>query len=228
MMVLAVVVATTVSLTIGFQRTNAANTSRQDQIDVARTAVERMSKTVRTAVKPSQLSTCTGCTADAFLSAGDFSVQFYANLDNSGNITGPSRISYSIATTGVDAAVLIEKAQVPDANPPTGSGYVYCDAEATGANAACKARLVTHRLAAGVSAVTGAPVFKYYDTAGTRMIPAAGASLTAAQMTTLLAVEVAVSVRSPGATAVGPTTYVQRITMPNSQAVFRLNEVPTS
>ncbi len=50
---------------------------------MGRSAVERMSKTLRTAVKPSQLlSNCAGCTEDAFIKAEDFAVQFYANLDN--------------------------------------------------------------------------------------------------------------------------------------------------
>lgn len=221
MFILSVIVITTTSLTIGMHRTTAETISRQQQVDMGRSAVERMSKTLRTAVKPSQLlSNCAGCTEDAFIKAEDFGVQFYANLDNTGNSVGPSRISYAVAATGADAGVLVEKVQVPDSNVPTATGYSYCDAESASASAACKARLTVTRLAEGIQMATGAPLFAYYDNDGNQM--AAGATgLDAAELNRLLSVEMVLTIQSTENARPRPTTYIQRVLLPNTQAVLR-------
>ncbi|WP_448060696.1 hypothetical protein [Cellulomonas hominis] len=226
MLIMGVVVAATVTLTIGFERTNAQNMARQDQIDTARTVVERMSKTLRTAVKPSQLTTSCGgtaCEVDAFFTAKDYTVQFYANFDNPGNSTGPKKVSYVVATTGPDAGVLIERVQVPDSNVPTLAGYVYCDPEAGGATAECRARLTTRRLAEGVVTTSGTPLLRYYNSAGLRLTPGAS-GLSAEDLEKVLSIELVVKVRSTEITKPEPTTYIQRITLPNSQAVIRSGE----
>lgn len=221
MFVLSIIIAATVTLTIGMQRTTVQTMARQDQVDVARTAVERMAKTVRTAVKPSQLtSTCTGCTADAFIKAQPYSVQFYANLDNSGNSVGPSRISYTIATTGPDAGVLIEKVQRPDHNVAGSNGYEYCDPEAPGATTDCKGRLSTTRLATGVQTGGATPTFVYFDQAGTQLIPGS-LGLDASQMSRMLSVELTLTVQKQVSNRALPTTYIQRVLLPNTQAVLR-------
>ncbi len=228
MLILGIIAAATAALTIGFQRTNAQNVTRQDQVDVARTAVERMSKTIRTAVKPSQLTSgCTGCVADAFVRAEAYSVQFYANLDNPGNSIGPSRIIYTVATSGTDAGVLIEKVQRPDSNVPTATGYSYCDAEAAGATLDCQSRLSTQRLAVGVVTTGASPLFSYYDPSGLLMTPAVGGSLAASDLEKVLSIEIDVNVETPNATTAGPTEYLQRVTLPNSQAVLRSGQVAT-
>lgn len=170
MLIMSIVVIATASLTIGLARTTAQTTARQDQVDVARTAVERVSKTTRTAVKPSQLlSSCeSACVeVDSFLQGTATSMKFYANLNNVGNSVGPSQITYTIGTTGSDAGVLLEKVQIPDSPTPTGSGYTYCNAEAAGASAACKGRLTTRRLATGVVTSAAEPTFSYFRADGT-------------------------------------------------------------
>jgi prepilin-type N-terminal cleavage/methylation domain-containing protein len=229
MFIMGMVVAATVSLTIGFERTNAENVSRQDQIDSARTAVEAMSKSLRTAVKPAQLtSNCTSCIADAFLQGTDFSVQFYANLNNPKNSIGPSRVTYTLVTTGPKAGQIIETIQ--QADPPIGTapwpnpitGYQYCDATLGSATAACKARLSTRPVAFGAIATAGTPMLKYYDAAGHQMSPStSGGSLTVPELGTVLSIEILVTVQSTNATKPNPTTYVQRVTLPNAQAVIR-------
>lgn len=228
MMVLGMVLAATVTLTIGFARTNAQNISRQDQIDTARVAVESMTKTLRTAVVPSQLSAaCTGACVDldAFLLGQDGAVQFYANVNNPGNAVGPSRVSYAIVTESAGVGRLVEKIQVPDSNVASGTGYAYCNAEAAGATTACKARLTTRTLAKGIQLGTGIAAFSYYDSSGTRMSPVStGGSLSADALGKVLAVELVVTVQQQNATRADPTTYIQRITLPNSQAVMRQNE----
>jgi Tfp pilus assembly protein PilW len=221
MFILSVIVITTTSLTIGMHRTTAETIARQNQVDMGRSAVERMSKTLRTAVKPSQLlSNCAGCTEDAFIKAQDFGVQFYANLDNTGNSVGPSRISYGVATSGADAGVLIEKVQVPDSNIPTATGYTYCDAEAASASTACKSRLTTTRLAEGIQTDTGTALFAYFDNDGNQM--ATGSTgLDGSELNRLLSVEMVLTIQSAENAKPHPTTYIQRILLPNTQAVLR-------
>lgn len=228
MLVLSIVVIATTSLTIGFSRTNAENMSRQEQIDTARSAVESMSRTIRAAIKPSQLTGCgAGCTEDAFLVGSATAVRFYANVDNSGNSVGPSRVAYELSTTGATAGQLIESIQVPDSPTPTVSGYQYCNATAPSASEACKARLKTRPVAFGVQAGDAAPIFKYYDASGTRMTPPTSGSLTNSELARVLSVEMVVTVQAQNATRAVPTTYIQRIMLPNAQAVIRQGEEET-
>lgn len=221
MSLFSVVLIAVTTLSIGFMRTNQQNINRQTQIDTARTATEAMGKTLRTAVMPSQLtaSCAGGCTTDAFVVGQDFSVQFYANLNNAGNSVGPSRVTYSVTTAG-GVSSLVEKIQVPDSNVAGATGYVYCDAEAVGASATCKSRLKTRTLAVGVQTAT--PIFTYYSpTSTTPLSPAAsGGSLSATDLGNVLAIELHVTVKSQGAVSTNPTTYIQRITLPNAQAVL--------
>ncbi len=228
MMVMSVIVAATVTLMIGFQRTSAQNVSRQQQIDSARFAVEAMSKTVRAAIKPAQLaSSCSTCTEDAFLVGRTTAVQFYANINNDSNGVGPSRVTYTLGTTGATAGQLIETVQRPDSNVPGATGYVYCNATAAGATADCRARLASRPLAFGVQASDTAPIFKYYDSAGTALTPPAGGTLTTAQLAKVVSIELVVTVQAPNATRAAPTTFVQRIVLPNAQAVIRMEEEAT-
>ncbi|HEY0118357.1 MAG TPA: hypothetical protein VGC04_06235 [Cellulomonas sp.] len=223
MLILGIIVAATATLSIGFTRTNAQNTSRQTQIDDARQGVERISETLRTAVKPSQLlSTCTGCgDVDAFMQGADLSVQFYANIDNPGNSVGPSRTTYTVATSGADAGVLVEKLQTPESAQPGNSGYQYCDAEATNASSECKGHLKVRRIAAGVQ--TNAPIFKYYDASGARLDTSSG-GLVEGDLEKVLSIEVVLTVQSTDVTKPDPTTYIQRITLPNAEAVLRQDQ----
>ena len=156
--------ARTMTLIIGFERSNATNTSRQEQIDTARFSVETMSKTIRTAAKPVQISgACSPsmCPQDAFLLGADFGVQFYANLNNEGGSVGPSRVTYTVATSGPTAGQLIETVQRPDPDGPTSTGFAYRPAIAE-----CFRRLPAALLLPsprrGVLTQTGAPIFAFY------------------------------------------------------------------
>lgn len=222
-MILGIVVAATAALTIGFQRTTAQNVARQDQIDSARTAVEAVSKTIRTAVMPARFSAACGtfCEQDAFLTGSDFGVQFYGNLVNAGVFVGPSRVMYAVSTSGATTGQLIETIQIPDSPDPGTVGYVYCDATAAGATAACTARRTVRPVGFGILTTPGAPIFKYYDAAGNRLTPGAGGSLSATDLPNVLAVEIVVRAQSASATQVLPTTYIQRVMLPNAQAVIR-------
>jgi prepilin-type N-terminal cleavage/methylation domain-containing protein len=220
MLIMGIIMSALTALTIGFQRTNAQNLTRQDQIDAARAAVERMSKTVRTAVKPSQLTASCAlsfCTVDAFMQAQDFGVQFYANLNNDQNLVGPSRVTYTVANSGALAGQLIETVQRPESNVAGPNGYAYCDPAAAG----CAADITASVLARGVRTITGSPLLKYYDTDGTRLSPdPTTGALTTTDLNKVLSIELTVAVQNANGRA-APTTYIQRVTLPNAQAVIR-------
>ncbi|RMI13103.1 hypothetical protein EBM89_05900 [Cellulomonas triticagri] len=228
MVIMSIVVITTASLTIGITRTTAQNSTRQDQIDSARTSVERVSKTVRTSVRPSQLlSGCAGACLDAsaFMSGSTLSMKFFANLDNVNAAVGPSQVSYTVATSGADAGVLLERVQVPDPVSPTSNGWVYCDPDASGASTECKKRLTVRRYASGVD--TSKPVFTYWGADGGQLIPGGSGALSAADLKKVIAVEVTLKVSSSRPNSPGPTTYIQRITLPNAQAFVQQGEDST-
>lgn len=221
MLIFGIVVAATASVTISMTRTNGQNIARQDLVDQARTAVERMSKTARTAIKPSQLFTqgCnTACAdADAFLQGTATSMQFYANLDNAGNVVGPSRITYTIEASGAGAGVLVEKVQRPD--PGGTNGYTYCNPDAAGATALCKSRQTVRRLVAGVD-TSGPAVFQYFKGDGAKLTPSAS-GLSPTDLEKVLGIEITLTVRSASTTAPQPVTYIQHVTLPNAQAVMQ-------
>jgi len=223
MMIFAVVVAGTLQLSIGLEHSTAENISRQDQVDEGRVATEAMTKNLRTAVIPSQLTnSCTDLCAASFVQGQAYSVQFYANVNNAGNQVGPSRVSYTLSTSGSTAGQLTEKIQVPDTNVAGSSGYVYCDAEASGATPECKARLRTMIIARGVRSDTGVPIFQYYDTDGNILTPrAANNALSADDLAKVFAIEITLTTASVHVTKAGSTTYIQRVTLPNSNAVMR-------
>ncbi|WP_203750096.1 PulJ/GspJ family protein [Cellulomonas chitinilytica] len=224
MLVFAVILAATGALTIGFMRTNAQTVNLQDQVDAGRTAVETMSKTLRTAVMPNQMTTCTPtCNQDAFVVGQNFSVKFYANINNPGNVIGPSQVTYTVVTSGADKGKLIEKIQVHDPFVGADTNYLYCDADAVGATAACKARVKTRVVARGVQ-VSGPAVFSYYKPgAGSPLTPGAS-GLTGTELSSVLAVELSVTVQAGKSNLAAPTTYIQRITLPNAQSVLRKKE----
>lgn len=222
MFIMSVVVLATATLTIGFERTNAQTNARQEQIDAGRNAMDRMTRTLRVAVKPSQLAaSCTGCAQDAFISGQPYSVQFYSNLENVSGTVGPSRVTYTIGTVAGRAGVLTERVQRPDSATPTTSGWTYCNAEAAGAPAACRARLTTRVLAQGV-ATTGVPLLTYFDENGAALtVPSTG--LTAEQLQRVMSIELTLRLTSQGVARPEPTTFVQRVLLTNSHALLRPN-----
>lgn len=215
MIVTALVAAMTAALVIGVQRTNQENVSRQDQVDAARVAVTSMSKTLRAAVTPSQVATsCTGCAAGAFSQGSTAKVQFFSNLDNPGNSVGPSRVTYELFTTGARAGELVETIQRPSSPTPGSGGYTYCTSGST-----CAATIKTRVLARGVQATT--PVFAYYDADARSLAVPRNGTLSADQLKTVLSVELRVSVQGTGSYTAEPTTYIQRVLLPNAQSLIK-------
>ena len=139
------------------------NAARIDQSQQGKVATESMTKALRTAVLPKQLSaTCTGCDISAFISGNVRSVQFYANLNNdytvvtTGTTTnGPSKVTYTVASNGE----LTETIRRPNPHAPTDYNYQYTCTAGTGG---CIA--ISRVIARGVS--TSQKLFTYYDRNG--------------------------------------------------------------
>lgn len=226
MTIFGIVIAATTALVIGVERTNAETVNRVDQIDSARTGAEHMARTLRTAVMPNQLaSTCVGCVEDAFVRGEAYSVQFYANLDNRANAVGPSRVTYIVEPTGTGVGNLIQTVQKPDSpTPDPDTGYRYCDARPeANPTPACLARVTRIVIARDVLTATGTPLLRYFDATGAPLLPTGGA-LTAAQLARVLSVEVQLSTQDQRSIQPDPTTYIQRVYLPNAHAVIRQGE----
>ncbi|MCV2394576.1 prepilin-type N-terminal cleavage/methylation domain-containing protein [Actinotalea sp. M2MS4P-6] len=212
MLIVSLVLSATATLTIGLLRTNAANVSRQDQVDSARVAVETMAKTLRTSVMQSQLG-ASGSTADAFIQGDNFSVSFYANINNPGNTVGPSKVSYRIVPTATGIGELHQTVQIPDSPTPSPTGYQYSNT----------ANIVDSLVAKDVL-TDGRAMFSYYDGSSTTAMSTGSTGLSATDLANVLAIELTVTVQSQQAQQAQPTTYVQRMLLPNAEAVIRQGE----
>ncbi len=207
--ILSGVLAMVVTVIIAAQKNVNGNSARLDQIQQGKVAMESMSKTLRTAVRPSQLNaTCTGCDQAAFLQGNARSVQFYANINNPANILGPSRVSYTVDNSGV----LTETLQAPNAHAATDYNYQYCT---PGPGCTVTSRV----LARGVS--LNQTMFTYYDASNTTFstLPLASADLPRVD-----SIDIIVNISSSA--QVSATTFTQRVTLPNADAVQQ-TAVPT-
>ncbi|CAB4798245.1 MAG: hypothetical protein F2740_02360 [Actinobacteria bacterium] len=207
--ILSGVLAMVVTVIIAAQKNVNGNSARLDQIQQGKVAMESMSKTLRTAVRPSQLNaTCTGCDQAAFLQGNARSVQFYANINNPANILGPSRVSYTVDNSGV----LTETLQAPNAHAATDYNYQYCT---PGPGCTVTSRV----LARGVS--LNQNMFTYYDASNNTFttLPLASADLPRVD-----SIDIIVKISSSA--QVSATTFTQRVTLPNADAVQQ-TAVPT-
>ena len=155
--VLGIVLAGVQTTLIMTQKTVSQNAQRLDQNAQAKTAMDSMSRILRTAVLPSQLNaTGTTGTAAAFIQGTATSVQFYADLNNDANTIGPSRVTYVISS-----GVLTETIQAPNAHAVGDYNYQYCT-PGPGCNT-----VVSRVLARNVQ--TANPLFTYYAKNGTQV-----------------------------------------------------------
>ncbi|MBU4216079.1 MAG: hypothetical protein KJ792_15690 [Actinobacteria bacterium] len=218
MIVAAVVLAATVAMSSGLQRTAAQVVVRQDQTDVGRQAADRISAMLRSAAAPSQLSkSCTtGCGAvpAAFLSASGTSMSFISNFGNPDGTNGPIKVSYSVPATGASAGHIVETVQ--KASLSGTFNYSFCDT----ASATCRSTTVTTRDLTPASTVATAPaVFGYVDSTGNQL-QAGGGSLTATELPGVMVVDLRLSVQGAAATRAKPTTFIGRVDLPNQQTVL--------
>ncbi|MCU1673722.1 MAG: hypothetical protein JWN77_1835 [Frankiales bacterium] len=201
--------AATVIFNVTLQSSRATQ-SRVDGINAARVATEAMSRSLRTAVLPTQLD-ASGSFDAAFLQAAPRAVFFYANINNPGNAIGPSRVSYQVIGNN-----LVQTIQAPLAHAANDHDYKYCDLAQT--TCARSTLLLT-------SGVDAGGIFTYYDRYGSVLSPSVactvGTCLDATSLENVDAVEIRVAVSPPAGVRVGPSTYFTRVALPNHDAVIR-------
>jgi prepilin-type N-terminal cleavage/methylation domain-containing protein len=207
MMIMGLLAASTMALYLGSMRTAAGTQARLEEINDGRIAVSAMSRSLRTAILPSQLFDASSEETSSFIEATPLSMRFYANINNPDNSVGPSRVTYTVSAEGE----LVESMQRPN-QPVLNNKYVYCDPN----SAACAVSRKV--LARGLDPTV--PIFAYYDALG---VPLPGAALTQEQMETIDAVDLSVTVQQHGSGG-GGSTYVNRIALPNHDAVIRSEE----
>jgi prepilin-type N-terminal cleavage/methylation domain-containing protein len=201
--ILGVVLAMISATTIGAQKMLTNTSSRLDQLQQSKDAMESISKILRTSVLPSQLNgTCTACTTAAFINGDVRSVQFYANINNDSNVSGPSQVSYVVSADGT----LTESVHGPNPHAASDYNYLYtCTKGTTGC-------VVYSRVLARHVDTTVA-LFTYYDASGATIVP----PLTGSELAQVDSVDVVIKVKVSKTGQ--PVTLTERVTLPNADAV---------
>jgi hypothetical protein len=208
MMIMAVLAAACATLFVGALRTASSTQARLDEINEGRVAVSRVGRTLRTAILPSQLYDTSSTDVAAFISAEPESIRFYANLDNPGNVVGPSRISYELTSDNA----LVERVQPPLPRAAGDTQFRYCDP----AVPSC----VVHERVVARNVVPGEPIFTYFDQLGDVLGPG---TLGSDDLENVDSIDVRITVREKAASGDG-STYVLRIALPNHDSVIRSKE----
>lgn len=208
--ILGIVLAMVQTTLVFSQRTVSGTGVRITEEGQAKTAIDAVSKLLRTAVLPSQLNaTGSSATAAAFIQGTKNSVQFYANINNDANTMGPSQVSYTLSASGT----LTETVRPPDAHAATNYNYTYtCTPGPT-----CP--VTTRVLAYNVS--TTQTMFTYYTKSGAAITDA---TLTAAELTSVDSIDVVIQVKS--SSTVQATTLTERVTLPNADSVAQPTSSP--
>lgn len=211
MVVTSLILAAAATMFDASLRTNQRTMSRTDTVNAARISVESMSRSLRTAVMPSQLND-TNSTEVAFLIGETAKASFYANINNSNNLIGPSRVTYQVT-----AGTLTQIIQVPDAHAVSDHNYQYCATSLASCTTAA-----TQVLATGVS--TTLPLFTYYDSLGNPLslsstCPDRRPCLSGANLSSVDSMDVRVAVNSPSGMSIGPSTYLLRVSLPNHDSI---------
>ena len=209
--VLGIVLAAVQTTIIVTQRTVSQNGERLDQNAQAKTAMDSMSRILRTAVLPSQLNaTGTTGTAAAFIQGTATSVQFYADLNNDANTIGPSRVTYIVS-----GGVLTETLQAPNAHAVGDYNYQYCTP-----GPGCTT-VVSRVLARNVQ--TTNPIFTYYAKNGSQFTDP---TLTASELASVDSIDLLVSVKSTPNQTIHGSTLTMRVTLPNADSVAQPTSSP--
>lgn len=197
---LSLIMAALTTTVIITQRFSARNGSYLADADQNRNAIEGVTKTLRTAVLPKQLLDYNAGDA-AFIQGTDTSVQFYADL-NIPTALGPSKVSYSVQQAPDGTGDLIETVQPPDTATVQSHNYTW--------TVAANAR--TRTLARGLIWPTPV-IFTYYDNLGVALPTSGG--LSAQSMQNVRTIDVVLTVKTLSGISRLPTTYVQRVGLPN-------------
>jgi prepilin-type N-terminal cleavage/methylation domain-containing protein len=213
-LVMGLVVSTGFLVLTGAMNTAKGTGNRLNDINTARLAVAAMSRSLRTAVLPSQLNDNTSTVDAAFIQGGPTSVSFYADINNpatlpsSGNtIYGPSQVTYTVSASGT----LTQTVQPPNSHSVTDNNYLYCTPGTSG----CV--VYTTILARGIDAnTTSKPLFTYYDATGNPL-----GALSAANLDDVDSIDVRVGLDTDTTSPMGTTSYTTRVSLPNHESLLR-------
>jgi prepilin-type N-terminal cleavage/methylation domain-containing protein len=214
MMIMSVIFAAVGSIFVVTMKAMSENRNQLDQANSARVGIESVARALREAVLPSQdvgSGSCTTNCLPALISGTATSLQFFSNIDNpvnnatSGtNNFGPRLVSYSVNA----ANSLVQTIEVPDTHQWDDYNWVYSGCTVVPAN--CQ----THVIATDVTQVSGAAIFTYYQDEGATKLT--GTSFDSAALKQVDSIDVVLSTKvAHGSGAHIPTTYLQRVTLPN-------------
>jgi prepilin-type N-terminal cleavage/methylation domain-containing protein len=219
--ILGLIMAMAQGALIATSKTVAGNQARNDQTLQAKVAIESMSKALRTAILPTQLSaTCTTCNLTAFIQGDSSYVTFYANLNNDYSVPavpglsdeGPSKVSYFVQNGD-----LKETIRRPDLHGPSISMYTYdCVQGTTGCT------VQDRTLAKKV--VTTAPIFRYFQKDGVTEI-ATPLEYAAIRLAAVDSIDVFLSVKLSAQTKASSVTI--RVQLPNVDSLAVSTPSPT-
>jgi prepilin-type N-terminal cleavage/methylation domain-containing protein len=220
--ILGLIMAMAQGALIATSKTVAGDQVRNDQTQQAKVAVESMSKTLRTAILPTQLSaTCgTVCNLTAFIQGDANYVIFYANLNNDYTVAaspgltdeGPSKVSYYL-----QSGDLWETIRRPDMHGPSVSMYTYtCIQGTTGCTV--QDRLLAKRVG------TTRPIFSYYQKDGATLI-ATPLEVSTVRLAAVDSIDIFLSVKLSGQTKGSSVTI--RVQLPNVDSLSVPTPTPT-
>lgn len=200
----------------GALKTSQGTKDRLNDINNARLAVSSMSRSLRTAVLPSQLDDNTSSTTAAFIQGGATLVQFYADINNpatlppSGNTRyGPSQVTYAVSGP-TNNQVLTQTVQPPNLHDVNDHNYQYCVPGTSG----CV--VYTTILARGIDASTAKPLFVYYDATGTAL-----GTLNASNLDDVDSIDIRVGMDTVSSAPMGTTSFSTRVSLPNHESLLR-------
>lgn len=214
MSIFAMIMSLVISLLITTQRQVAATSIRLDDIDQARTAIDSLTRTVRTAVEPAQLEVgCTSCngpasTSTALTSGTTSSIQLFAN---SGLTTGPNLVTFAVTYDAANnQGTLTKTTQLPDAGSAPDYTYSNCTFGAVGC-------LITKLpLVRGVQWPLPKALFLYYDQDGTQLVPPTAGTLPAQQLIAVNSIAINLTVNTNDRFKTGPTSVYNLVELPNA------------
>ena len=198
----------TVTSVLGYRvAANLAN--RTDNATQGQLATDAVSKVLRTAILPDQLTevSCVDCADTAIVQATRTQVSFYANLGAS-SVVGPSLVTLRVVQD--PRAVQTSGQLVQTLQPPTdlgGGKYTFCNP----ATAGC---VVQTRVLARGLAWPAANLLAYYNFAGAQIT---SATFSSADLASVASIEVTLTVQTvQGQTRYPATTLIKRVRLPNS------------
>ncbi len=224
MSILGLIMSLVTALLIASQKQVASTYIRLDDVDQARTGIDTVSRTLRTAVEPAQLQVnCTSCTgaastSTALTSAQTSSIQLFANT---GSAAGPNLVTFTASYDSVKSqGNLTELIQPPDAGSAPNYSYTSCTI-----GPGCS--ILSKAVVRGLKWPLPASMFNYYDNTGAEIVPGSGVSLTPQQLIAVDSIAINLTVKTTNRYNTGPTSIAARVGLPNSGSGVLRTPAPT-